>query len=430
MDRMNRGNGHFFALQWMIVLALTNLFVYPVTSSGFTENNSLSLQVPGQSMEPVVTGTSHNATVIRVIGDRICIPVIQYSNASWFAAYGTSDHEISGIRSGSTWVFRLTDLEPDTRYQYRIQGCEPEERIRSFTTFPVTGTCRFIVYGDSREQAPLYTQTERHKLVADRIAGEQDIRFVVNSGDLVADSADGAEWSRFFNATDNLRSRTTYIAVPGNHDQDRALFRDLFGMAEPSSFDCGNARILLLDSTDEAPENLTEQAARVSSAFAFFPGAKIVILHHPPYSSDEKHYGGWENLQKVLVPAFRESGVRLVFSSHVHAFEQVERDGSTYITEARGGAPAYPLNRTRVPGSRLAFENTLGYSRVTVNPEQGTMSTKVIRVADVSPDLRTVSVVYPVGTIDARIKIIYGASSVGFPNIRDLMDTGIIFGKR
>ena len=87
----------------------------------------------------------------------------------------------------------------------------------------------------------------------------------------------------------------------------------------------------------------------------------------PSYSSDEKHYGGWENIQRILVPAFQESGVRLVFNSHVHAFEQVKRDGITYITEARGGAPAYPLNRNRIPGSVRAYENTLGYSRVTVD---------------------------------------------------------------
>jgi len=313
------------------------------------------------------------------------------------------------------------DLEPGTRYYYRVKGCGDDEKIRSFATFPVTGTCSFVIYGDSREQVPLYTQTERHKLVADRIADEQDILFVVNSGDLVADSADGEEWSRFFNSTDKLRSRTTYIAVPGNHDKDRALFRDLFGIAGPYFLDCGNARILLLDSTDEANENLTEQAVRVSSAFSSFHGAEIVILHHPPYSSDEKHYGGWENLQKELVPAFQESGVRLVFSSHVHAFEQVTRDGITYITDARGGAPAYPLNITRIPGSVRAFENTLGYSRVTVDPNSGEIMIDVIRVADVRPDLRSLTRMYPAGTADARIVIPLRKSYLKFPAIADLM---------
>jgi hypothetical protein len=148
-----------------------------------------------------------------------------------------------------------------------------------------------------------------------------------------------------------------------------------------------------------------EQAEWHTGTFGSYGGAKIVILHYPVYSSDEKHYGGWENLHRILVPAFQESGVRLVFNGHVHVFEQVERDGITYITEARGGAPAYPLNKTRIPGSVRAYENTLGYSRVTVDPKAAIIRVDVIRVADVSGDLRTVTRIYPEGTIDASIRI-------------------------
>ena len=94
----------------------------------------------------------------------------------------------------------------------------------------MSGSCTFIIYGDTREQAPLYNQTERHKPVAERIAQEPDVMFVVNSGDLVSDSSDAAEWSRFFDATKKVRSVTTYIAVTGNHDADRFLFRQLSGL--------------------------------------------------------------------------------------------------------------------------------------------------------------------------------------------------------
>jgi hypothetical protein len=199
------------------------------------------------------------------------------------------------------------------------------------------------------------------------------------------------------------------------------LFNDLFGMDMPGSFDCGNARIMLLDSTDAASLTLPEQSALISSAFSPVQGAKIVILHHPPYSSDENHYGGWQNLQRDLVPAFQESGVQLVFSSHVHAFEEVERNGITYITEARGGAPAYPLNISRITGSIRAYENTLGYSRVMVDPQKGMITIDVIRVADTSPDLRSVVKMYPAGTIDARIIIPISRSFTGLPDITELM---------
>jgi hypothetical protein len=106
-----------------------------------------------------------------------------------------------------------------------------------------------------------------------------------------------------------------------------------------------------------------------------------------------------------------------VFNSHVHAFEEVKRDGITYITEARGGAPAYPLNQTRIPGSVTAYENTLGYSRVTVDPDAGIITVDVIRVADVSEDLRTVTTMYPVETVNAQIRIPVGSSTTRLQDI-------------
>ena len=65
----------------------------------------------------------------------------------------------------------LTGLEPGTRYHYALQQDGTTISNQSFMTFPENGCCSFIVYGDTREQAPYFTQTERHKIVADRIAG-------------------------------------------------------------------------------------------------------------------------------------------------------------------------------------------------------------------------------------------------------------------
>ena len=370
----------------------------------------------------MVFGTTQNSTVIGIIANHICNPIVRYANDSYFSfSQKNYTHEIFSSTYGRNHTIGITDLEPGTQYHYQINGCGIQEIDRTFSTYPATGACTFIVYGDTREQAPVYNQTERHKLVADRIAWEQDIRFVVNSGDLVSNSSDPAEWSRFFNSMENLRSMTSYYAIPGNHDTDRLLFRQLFGTDKTNFFDCGNTRIALLDSTDESSMTLEEQAEWLKSAFGSYKGAKVAILHYPVYSSDEKHYGGWENIQRILVPAFQKSGVRLVFNSHVHAFEQVERDGITYITEARGGAPAYPLNKTRIPGSVRAYENTLGYSRVTVVPEVGMIWVDVIRVADVSTDLRTVTKIYPDDTVDARIRIPIARSINRFSDISELM---------
>jgi len=403
-------------VMWVITCSSSAL---SLTEKSTTENPVISKAMISP-IGPVVSGTDQNSTIIRIVADSDCIPVIRYANDSSFSLSQDYDKVISGLPSGRNHAISIINLEPATKYHYQVSGCGVQNTDRIFSTFPTSGSCTFIVYGDTREQAPLYNQTERHKLVADRIAQEQDFLFVVNSGDLVSDSSDMAEWSRFFDATDKLRSMTTYNAVPGNHDTDRLLFLQLFGMDTTTFFDCGNTRIVLLDSTDISVMTLQEQAEWLESAFRFHKGAKIVILHYPVYSSDVNHYGGWLNLQETLVPALKKSGVRLVFNSHVHAFEQVEHNSITYITEARGGAPAYPLNNPRTPGSVRAYENTLGYSRVSVDQEKGEIKIDVIRVADVSGDLRNITRIYPDDTIDAHIRIHISKTFYLFPDVNTL----------
>lgn len=406
---------------WSIIAAVACLVVCPAIASTSTKDPDIAKDSTIPTLGPVVFVTTRNSTIISIVAGETCNPIIRYANDSHFSVSQNYDYEMVSSQDGRTHAIQITDLEPATKYHYNVSGCGVLDFDRTFSTYPATGSCTFIVYGDTREQAPIYNQTERHKLVADRIAQEQNIMFVVNSGDLVSDSTDAVEWSRFFGATEKVRSMTTYRAIPGNHDTDRLLFRQLFGSDTSNFFDCGNTRIAMLDSTDESSMTLKEQSEWLKSAFETIDGAKVVILHYPVFSSDEKHYGGWENIQRILVPVFQESGVRLVFNGHVHAFEQVKRNGITYITEARGGAPAYPLNKTRIPGSANAYENTLGYSRVTVNPSAGVIRIDVIRVADVSPDLRNITRVYPAGTTDAQIGISVSSSHTGFPDINDLM---------
>ena len=412
-----RKSGYFIVVIIAILLICAGTHVSAENSSGsFNTTGSFGLL-----WGPVVTGTSHNTTIIRFLADPSCTSTIRYANDSSFLVEGTYDHQVRGTLNGTSHAILLSDLDPATRYHYSVDACGFDGRDRTFVTMPAHGSCTFIVYGDTREQAPLYTQVERHKLVAERIAEEPDIQFVINSGDLVADSNDRSEWIRFLNSTERLRSVTTYRAVPGNHDSDRSLFRELFGKEGRDYFDCGAARIVLLDSTDVSLMTMREQAQWLSKIQKVGGRITIAILHHPVYSSEEKHYGGFEDLQEILVPALKVSGVHLVFNSHVHAFEQVKRNSITFITEGRGGAPAYPLNTTRIPGSVKTVENTLGYSRVSIDPDAGEIRIEVIRVADVSPDLQTVTKVYPLDTVDTKIRIPIRSTFGGFTDISELL---------
>lgn len=352
---------------------------------------------------PYVTSTTHNSTIISWYPHNISPDNLLYANESYYIQTGSYDHSV--IVNKTSPMILLIGLDAGTRYYYALQSGRNLIDNQSFMTFPVNESCSFIVYGDTREQAPYFTQLERHKIVADRIARESNISFVINTGDLVSNPDDYQEWDRFFIAGRTLFATTTYAAVRGNHDSNLSFLKELFGTDGMYSFDCGYTHVVVLDSTDYARFSFPEQARWLAEDLASTEKWKIVILHHPLYTSEENHFEGFENLQKVFEPVFQSGNVSAVFNGHVHAYERIEQSGIMYITEGRGGAPAYLLNETKMEGSVRSRENSLGYSRVTINPATESLRIDVIQVADVSPDLRNVTQIFPMDTVIDRIEL-------------------------
>ncbi len=372
--------------------------------------------VSGGWVIPYVTGTTYNSTVIRWYAENVTPDTFRYANESFFISTGTYDRSTVVNKTSLPQMILLSGLEPGTRYHYILQSDSIPGSDRSFMTFPKNGSCSFIIYGDTREQAPYFTQLERHKIVADSIAREPDISFAINTGDIVSNPDDNQEWDRFFSAGKILFSTTTYVAVRGNHDSNLSLLGDRFGTVDTYSLDCGDVHIAILDSNDYARHSLDDQARWLTEDLASTDKWKIVILHHPLYTSEENHFGGFENLKNVFEPVFLAGNVSIVFNGHVHAYERIEKSGITYITEGRGGAPAYPLNETKMEGSVRSLENSLGYSRMTINPESKSLDIDVIQVADVSPDLWNVTRIYPIGkVIDQIVLKIPGEESTEGP---------------
>ena len=351
-----------------------------------------------------VTSTTHNSTVIRWYPHNVVPDNLLYANESYYLQTGSYDHAVIVNKTSPSPMILLTGLEAGMRYHYALQSGPDTIGNMSFWTFPESRSCSFIVYGDTREQAPYFTQTERHKIVADRISNEPNISFVINTGDLVSNPDDPGEWDRFFTAGKMLFATTTYAVVRGNHDANLSLLKDHFGTDGMYSFDCGDAHIAVIDSTDYARFTLPEQARWLKSDLASSNKWNIVIVHHPLYTSEANHFGGFENLQKVFEPIFLSENVSAVFNGHVHAYERIEQSGIQYVTEGRGGAPAYRLSEKKMDGSVRSLENSLGYSRITINPATESLSIDVIQVAEVSPDLRIVTQIFPMNTVIDRIE--------------------------
>jgi hypothetical protein len=109
---------------------------------------------------------------------------------------------------------------------------------------------------------------------------------------------------------------------------------------------------------------------------------KFVALHHPLYSSEEKHVGGFRNLRDAWENLFIGMNVTAVFQGHVHVYERDQASGVMYITEGRGGSPFYALNATKIRSWQASRENSLGYTRFDLDPGQNRATATVFQVAD------------------------------------------------
>ncbi|MDD1719983.1 MAG: metallophosphoesterase family protein [Methanoregulaceae archaeon] len=378
---------------WVSLLAvLAVLLVVPVSAGG------------SGLWGPYLSGTNDTATILSW---RTASPgngSLSYANGSFFRSSPHYDHVIYDNGTGVQHHLLVSGLEPGTMYQYSlsVEGYPAVEG--HFTTFPIDGKFTFIVYGDTQDQLPFFTQDDRHRLVADRIA-EEDPLFVIHTGDLTSDGLDPLAWDRFFSAGGRMLANSSFFPVPGNHEENSTLFSSLFMHQGWYSFDCGDAHFTLLDSNTWAWARMDEQVNWLSKDLSGNRSPGFMVLHHPMYTSEAKHWGGRPDLRGAFSPAIAGGRVTVVFSGDVHAYERDVAGGVTYLTAGTGGGPAYALAHEKIPEWRNSLEQTLGYLRVTVDPDRSEVTVSMVRVADLSPDTGGIARVYPPGTIFEMVQI-------------------------
>ena len=272
----------------------------------------------------------------------------------------------------------LTGLLPATTYRYRVGAGNATVEDCKFRTFgDRTFTC--IIYGDTQGQRPFFTQTERHALVAERMAGEEDILFVIHTGDLVGDES---EWDEFFALAGPVLGNTTLVPVAGNHDGTAEVFSAIFGLPPFYSFDAGSLHVTVLDSNDRAWADMERQTAWLENDLASPLPQTIVAFHHPPFSSDRKHPGGDLAIRAEWCGIFAQNDVDAVFSGHTHTYERYRVNGTEYVVAGCGGGPFYPLSEEKPEGYQAGREETLGYIRATISPVS--IGIEVVPVADIT----------------------------------------------
>lgn len=346
---------------------------------------------------PYITGTNATATTLSW---RTPVPgngSVSLAGESRFAETGTYDRTLADNSGGTVHHLSITGLEPGTWYRYLLtaDGYPPE--AGHFSTFPAGGQFSFVVYGDTQDNPPFYTQDERHRIVAERIAADDPL-FVIHVGDLTADGNDPAAWDRFFSAGRPVLANTTIIPARGNHDGDGALFHEIFGEAGWYSLDCAGARFVILDANDDVLPRMDEQAAWLGQELDRPAFLTFIALHEALYSSEVKHPGGRRDLREILMPVLR-GRVDAVFSGDIHAYERDEADGIAFITAGTGGGAPYALSGKKIPERRNSLEYSLGYLIVAADPARHMATVSMVRTADISPGTGKVARIYPPGTV-------------------------------
>jgi len=306
---------------------------------------------------------------------------VTYATASAYEALGTMDGEVivpapDDASMGTVHVV-LEGLAPDTTYVYRVVVQSGSSAIESllgrFQTEPASGeTVTFAVLADTQWQ---WKGANRMEMVADAIAANSsDLAFVLHAGDLV-ESPSSHYWDHWFSSFDDMLLAAPFIPVLGNHERNHRTYYDLFahppGEGKNSerwwALHWGDVVVVGLDTNVRRADEIRAQQAWAERHLSGPEPHKFVIFHHPIWSSDAFHGGGY-SYDVIYHPIFVEAGADVVFNGHAHNYERLQRDGVIYLVLGGGGATPRPLADSLVDGSIVAIEDRHFYARVSTSP--------------------------------------------------------------
>jgi len=215
-------------------------------------------------------------------------------------------------------------------------------------------TFTFVAYGDTR------TNPVEHAVIINEILGLHP-EFVLQSGDLVSDGKNPAQWDQFTQITQPLRNaHIAYYPARGNHDV--GAYYPKF-VTEP--FDSGDKvnklyyaftrhgnRFIIVDSMGDYDPRSKQYAWLVSELTKAQKTAvnTFVMFHEGPFSVGP--HGSTPEAQQYLHPLFVKYKPTAVFCGHDHLYYRTVRNGVTYLVTGGGGAPPYkPENKQiAIPG--------------------------------------------------------------------------------
>jgi acid phosphatase type 7 len=306
------------------------------------------------------------------------------SNAeSGFVDYGSDLNSLTRIaenKNGIQHAIRLTGLQPNTTYYYRVGNDATMTSLYNFTTMATHPLLvRFCAYGDTRPP------NSRNAEVVERMA-EKIPEFWLHVGDLVGGGGTLENWNTFLDEIRPLTPSSPFMPVIGNHEyydessNDPVNFKEIFALpGDESSYAFSVGDILFLAINTRVDNLWTPGHAIAANEFAFanqtlFNNYQkfrwiVVFFHYPAYSS-----GGMDS---AVIGQVRwlttKYDVDLVLTGHNHNYERfnvpnnvTSNTNVTYVVTGGGGAPLDDANQTPLPYSQI-YKSVYEYTYYEVN---------------------------------------------------------------
>ena len=301
-----------------------------------------------------------------------------------FGRNGEFSRSFSTPASGTNQEIAVTQLLPDTDYQYRVVLTNQDGPLITVTnrvrTLPAIGDLTVAVVGDSGWGTPAQYAVARQ-------LRESGAQLVLHVGDIIYPSFSAAlADTRFVSVYRQTLAETPFYSVWGNHDflysaEWNVPYRDTLRQPRTSvsdadlaserawpgayySFDAGDVHFVALFLPLASIHTLTPGSPQYRWLEADLAASKkpwkVIFQHHPVYTSSAHRqdvYGrpgpGFFDPDLVranLLPVARKYGVQLICSGHDHNYERfLPVDGVHALVTGGGGAGLYNL---------LAFDDT------------------------------------------------------------------------
>ena len=239
------------------------------------------------------------------------------------------------------WV-KLTDLQPETAYYYKIVTDTMETEIKRFKTQPNNaaekGHVRFAVLGDNRTDIDRHTWVIKNmkekmiELYGENI--EDSVNCIINVGDIVTNGNNLSEYkAEYFDPVAPISENVPFMISIGNHEHEAQHFYDYmkyedFGGAEGEkyySFKIGRVLFIALNSNHQLRngtqitwlDNLLNNAQQDDSIDWIF-----AFCHHPG-RSELWPDGNTDYVQNQIIPTLNKySKADILMYGHSHNYER------------------------------------------------------------------------------------------------------------